>query len=108
MFQGPRYWTTGTAPFIWQPWRHTMSGSTGPIGRSFSNVTDGLTNTILFGEGMRQCDNFAQYRAAFFPSGNPMNEHGFGIECQWRQNTGLPGTPRQAYGTRSCSRRCPT
>ena len=98
MFQGPRYWTTGTAPFIWQPWRHTMSGSTGPIGRSFSNVTDGLTNTILFGEGMRQCDNFAQYRAAFFPSGNPMNEHGFGIECQWRQNTGLPGTPRQAYG----------
>jgi prepilin-type N-terminal cleavage/methylation domain-containing protein len=88
LFPAPLYRTTGTAPSVTSPWHHGISTTTGPIGRSFTNVTDGLTNTILFGEGMRQCDNVAQYRAAFFPSGNPMNEHGFGIECQWRKPDG--------------------
>jgi prepilin-type N-terminal cleavage/methylation domain-containing protein len=99
LFRGPLFRTTGTAPTTSSPWFQQNATTTGPIGRSFTNVTDGLTNTILFGEGMRQCDNIAQYRAAFFPSGNPMNEHGFGIECQWRTNTGLLASPQQeAFG----------
>ena len=75
-FPSPLYMTTGTNPSIQPAWRHGYAGTTGPIGRTFAHVGDGLTNTILFAEGMRQCDNMAQYRAAFFPSGNPMNQHG--------------------------------
>ena len=89
LFPSPMYWSTGVNPIITGTWRHSLSGTTGPIGRTFAHVGDGLTNTILFAEGMRQSDNLAQYRAAFFPSGNPMNEHGFGIECQWRGANGL-------------------
>jgi prepilin-type N-terminal cleavage/methylation domain-containing protein len=86
-------------PAISGTWHHLRSGTTGPIGRSFTNVTDGVSNTILFGEGMRQCDNLAQYRAAFFPSYNAMNEHGFGIECQWRRDDGtLAPNGGQTYG----------
>jgi hypothetical protein len=91
LFPGPLYMTTGANPTIQAGWRHGYTanssppnGGTGPIGRTFQHVGDGLTNTILFAEGMRQCDNLAQDRAAFFPSGNALNEHGFGIECQWR------------------------
>ena len=69
-------------------WQHSMAATSGPPGRSLNNVTDGLSNTILFAEGRRQCDNLSQYRAAFFPTGNPMHEHGFGIECQWRKDDG--------------------
>jgi prepilin-type N-terminal cleavage/methylation domain-containing protein len=69
-------------------WQHSMSATSGPPGRSLNDVTDGLSNTILFAEGRRQCDNLSQYRAAFFPTGNPMHEHGFGIECQWRKDDG--------------------
>ena len=98
-FPGPLYMTTGTNPIIQPAWRHGYAGTTGPIGRTFAHVGDGLTNTILFAEGMRQCDNMAQYRAAFFPSGNPMNEHGFGIECQWRGDTGLLAAANvESYG----------
>lgn len=76
LFPSPMYWSTGVNPIITGTWKHNLSGTTGPIGRTFAHVGDGLTNTILFAEGMRQSDNLAQYRAAFFPSGNPMNEHG--------------------------------
>ena len=79
-------------PSITGTWNHLRSGTAGPIGRSFGHVSDGLSNAILFAEGMRQCDNLAQDRAAFFPSGNRMNEHGFGIECLWRQDNGTPAT----------------
>lgn len=98
LFPSPFYQTTGTNPTITSPWHHGLATTTGPIGRSFTNVVDGLTNTVLFGEGMRQCDNIAQYRAAFFPSGNPMNEHGFGIECQWRNAAGMLQSFNQSYG----------
>ena len=99
LFPSPLYQTTGTTPTITSPWYHNdLSRTTGPIGRSFTNVVDGLTNTILFGEGMRQSDNLAQYRAAFFPSNNPMNEHGFGIECSWRNAAGMLQPFNQAYG----------
>jgi prepilin-type N-terminal cleavage/methylation domain-containing protein len=75
-------------PAITGTWHHLRSGTCGPVGRTLAHIGDGLTNTILFAEGMRQCDNLAQDRAAFFPSGNVMNEHGFGIECLWRQANG--------------------
>lgn len=56
----------------------------GPMGRRLEHVTDGLTNTIIAAEAMRQCDAFQVYRYAFFPTGpsgaaTPFNEHGFGI-----------------------------
>ena len=81
----PRRTTSGTSMWYQHP---DITRTAGPIGRTFNHVGDGLTNTILFAEGRRQCDNLAQYRAAFYPSNNPMNEHGFGIECGWRKDDG--------------------
>jgi len=68
------------------------------------HVADGLTNTLLFGEGMRRCDNQASFRYAFLPSGPTgsnafFNEHAFGILPSYR--TTLSGTaraPTQAFG----------
>lgn len=48
--------------------------------RKFDHLLDGTTNTILFGEGMRQCDNEGSFRIAFLPVGNAGNEHTFGID----------------------------
>jgi hypothetical protein len=90
-FPSPVVQRSTSFPAITGTWNHLRSGTCGPIGRTFAHVGDGLTNTILFAEGMRQCDNLAQDRAAFFPSGNQMNEHGFGIECLWRNEDGTPG-----------------
>jgi prepilin-type N-terminal cleavage/methylation domain-containing protein len=101
LFPSPEYrLTNGSLSGTVSPWHHGRSQSFGPLGgRSFTHVVDGQTNTILFAEGRRQCDNLAQYRAAFFPSFNPMNEHGFGIECQWRTDTGsLAPNGGQTYG----------
>ena len=87
-FGSPRYKKPGVNT-TWMWYQHSdITRFFGPIGRTFNHVGDGLTNTILFAEGRRQCDNLAQYRAAFYPSNNPMNEHGFGIECGWRKDDG--------------------
>lgn len=72
---------------------------------SLGRLTDGLSNTILFGECMRQCDNNLSYRYAFLPTRFPTHEHAFGIEpvvagksatfwgssCTWNGDTA--GTP---------------
>ena len=92
LFPGPRLQTTSGT------WQHSLAKDRGPIGRSFAHIGDGTTNTILFAEGRRQCDNLAQFRAAFFPSFNPMNEHGFGIECQWRKEDGTLLANMPTYG----------
>lgn len=62
------------------------------MGCRFEHVTDGLTNTIIAAEAMRQCDAFQAYRYAFFPTGpsgtaTPFNEHGFGILPSLRSGT---------------------
>jgi len=78
-------------------WNHLLSGSLGPVGRTMAHVADGLSNTLLFGEGMRRCDNQASFRYAFLPSGPTgsnafFNEHGFGILPSYRMT--LSGTVR--------------
>lgn len=112
LFDGPVFFSNAVATGPSTGWRHSRSNTTGPIGRSFTNVTDGLTNTILIAEGMRQSDNLVQYRAAMFPSGNPMHEYGLGIESMWRDTTtGLvhtDGISRPAYGNTLMFQTLPT
>jgi prepilin-type processing-associated H-X9-DG protein len=43
-------------------------------------VSDGLSNTILFGETMRQCDSGIAMRYAFLPTTERGEEHPFGID----------------------------
>jgi len=116
-FSPPRVWLPGGSvditPFgYWKltgqngrnftGWNHAFSAASGPeAGRRFASVVDGLSNTFLFAEGMRQCDAERVYRHAFLPSGlgisgsnanlsfanesrttvfpNCFNEHAFGI-----------------------------
>ena len=88
-------------------WSHLSSGSCGPVGRTFDHVTDGLSNTLLMAEGMRQCDAEQTFRYAFLPAGptgtsSLFNEHAFGILPNLR--SGTSGTaaytraPIDAYG----------
>lgn len=65
-----------------------VAKAAGPPPRKFDHVTDGLTNTILFGEAMRQCDNGAANRFAFLPSFSPGDEHTFGIEPSFYNSAG--------------------
>jgi hypothetical protein len=89
-------------------WRHSEAPIRGMLGRSLNQISDGLTNTILFAEGRRQCDNLAQYRAAFFPTNNEMNEHGFGIEPTWRRNDGTADSGKGVYGNTLMFQTMPT
>ena len=59
---------------------HAVSGTTGLPARQFAHIIDGLSNTILFGEGMRQCDNGQAFRHAFLPTAERKKEHAFGID----------------------------
>ena len=114
LFTGPFYRPTGSTT-VSGTWQHSLSGSSGIMGRTFAHVTDGLTNTILFAEGRRQCDGLRTYRAAFFPSANPTNEHGFGIECQFRDINdptklalGPTGLPLPTFGNTLMFQTMPT
>jgi prepilin-type N-terminal cleavage/methylation domain-containing protein len=81
-------------------YHHGLSATMGTATRQFAHITDGLTNTILFGEGMRQCDGGASYRFAFLPDGYRTHEHGFGVEPSLNSgSTVFPGSsPEQSYG----------
>jgi prepilin-type N-terminal cleavage/methylation domain-containing protein len=57
--------------------------------RSFAHILDGLSNTILFGEGMRQCDGGNANRIALLPVGSPTDEHAFGIDGAARIPSGF-------------------
>jgi prepilin-type N-terminal cleavage/methylation domain-containing protein len=48
--------------------------------RGFAHILDGLSNTIMFGEAMRQCDEGLTNRVALLPAGNQGDEHAFGID----------------------------
>jgi hypothetical protein len=61
------------SPFLW-------GEVTGFPPRQFTHIGDGLSNTILFAEAMRQCERGTVNRFAFLPSGYRLHEHGFGIE----------------------------
>lgn len=89
-------------------WSHLMSGTTGPqAGKRFAHIVDGLSNTFLFAEGMRQCDAERVYRHAFLPSGpggtstspNWFNEHAFGILPSLRAVVTAPDNPVLISGT---------
>jgi hypothetical protein len=67
----------------------SIANGTNP--RSFAHILDGLSNTILFGEGMRQCDGGSANRFALLPVGSPTDEHTFGIDGAVRIPSG--GTP---------------
>lgn len=57
-----------------------ISGTMGPAPRQFDHIVDGLSNTIMFGEGMRRCDDGASWRYAFLPTNQRGDEHSFGID----------------------------
>ena len=61
-------------------YHHGLSGTTSINPRTFDSITDGLSNTIMFGEAMRQCDNGRSYRYAFLPASEYGDEHSFGID----------------------------
>jgi prepilin-type N-terminal cleavage/methylation domain-containing protein len=66
-----------------------ISGSTNPSppGRTFASITDGLSNTILFAEGMRQCDGGIANRMTFLPKDSGGQGHYFGIDHNGMGNT---------------------
>jgi prepilin-type N-terminal cleavage/methylation domain-containing protein len=106
----PGFWNPG-APPTWvgnNGWNHWWSDYSGPeAGRRFAHIVDGLSNTFLFAEGMRQCDAERVYRHAFLPSGpggastspNWFNEHAFGILPSLRQVVTAPDNPVLISGT---------
>lgn len=51
----------------------------------YRDITDGLSNTIMFAEGMRFCDN--TYRFAFWSKYNFRHSHNFGVDWNGKGNT---------------------
>jgi prepilin-type N-terminal cleavage/methylation domain-containing protein len=62
------------------PFTHGVSGTAGLDPRQFAHIVDGLSNTIMFGEVMRQCDDGNAMRYAFLPTWSRGDEHPFGID----------------------------
>jgi len=52
---------------------------------AYKDITDGLSNTILFGEGMRFCDG--SYRFAAWNVYNKAHSHNFGVDWNGKGNT---------------------
>jgi prepilin-type N-terminal cleavage/methylation domain-containing protein len=67
---------------------HAVSSTCGLNPRQFAHVIDGLSNTIMFGEVMRQCDDGNAMRYAFLPTGERGEEHPFGIDLAISGTTG--------------------
>ena len=59
---------------------HAIAGTVGLGPRQFAHIADGLSNTIMFGEGMRRCDDGNSMRYAFLPTNQRGDEHSFGID----------------------------
>jgi prepilin-type N-terminal cleavage/methylation domain-containing protein len=72
----PSPWTAGA--FL--PFEHLSSGTLTLPPRQFAHITDGLSNTMMFGEVMRQCDGNVAMRYAFLPTSERGEEHPFGID----------------------------
>ncbi len=53
----------------------------------FENIHDGLSNTLLFAEGMRLCDG--TYRLAFWSSCQYQHSHNFGVDWNGIVNTAM-------------------
>jgi prepilin-type N-terminal cleavage/methylation domain-containing protein len=51
----------------------------------YRDITDGLSNTIMFAEGMRLCDR--SYRFAFWSKYSYQHSHNFGVEWNGKGNT---------------------
>ncbi|QDU26121.1 hypothetical protein ETAA8_11950 [Anatilimnocola aggregata] len=52
---------------------------------AYKDITDGLSNTIMFGEGMRFCDG--TYRFAYWSKYAFQHSHNFGVEWNGKANT---------------------
>lgn len=88
---------------------HLVSGSTSVNPRTFDSIADGLSNTILFGEAMRQCDNGRANRYAFLPTGGRSDEHAFGIDPSVTEaGSGLWGDLGMGYGNTIMFQQRPT
>ena len=77
------------------PYHHLRSGTTGLRARKLDHVTDGLSNTLMFAEGMRQCGGGDTYRVALLPAVHQTHEHAFGIEASFYDpvtNSVFPGS----------------
>lgn len=55
------------------------------MARPFGGISDGLSRTILFGEGMNQCDG--AFRLAFWSDYRYLHGQNFGITWDGKQNT---------------------
>lgn len=102
LFPGPRADRTHGTPSNTGRYSHNLAGTHSTAPRQFAHIGDGLSNTILFGEGMRQCDGGASYRFAFLPAGYREHEHSFGIEASLKNPANgqyLPGSSTdQTFG----------
>lgn len=82
-------------------WHHLSSGTLGLAARQFAHITDGLSNTMMFGEVMRQCDSNQAMRYAFLPTTERGEEHPFGIDLSISGSTSTAnvwGDYAMAYG----------
>lgn len=77
---GP-YWSS-TSLSWWNNnfWNNSASGNYGMFSRRNEHIVDGLSNTIMFAETMRQCDAGNTARIALLPCNYYTHEHAFGIE----------------------------
>jgi hypothetical protein len=81
------------------PWDVFTTGTAnGLLPRKFEHMLDGQSNTILFGEGMRLCNNGKTPRVAFLSVGHEGSEHGFGIEPTQHETVGGVATPMTPIG----------
>jgi prepilin-type N-terminal cleavage/methylation domain-containing protein/prepilin-type processing-associated H-X9-DG protein len=92
------------------PFHHHNSGTSSLSPRQFAHVIDGLSNTIMFGEGMRQCDNGLAFRYAFLPTSERGKEHAFGIDLSVTEvGDGTPAfNTAMAYGNTIMFQQRPT
>lgn len=74
LFFPAQAWSTGGS------FNNSIASTCGIQSRRNEHILDGLSNTIMFGETMRQCDGGNVYRVAFLPVGYQTHEHAFGIE----------------------------